>query len=108
MTEHVKVMLEHLREEDEDKIYWIDALCIDQANIEERCKQVRLMGQIYEMASKVTIWLGPEGDDSGVLEEFIHRLEDALSECRKLKLYEDESIFLMAGAGKDSIEWIAL
>jgi len=108
VTENVKIMLEHLREEDKDKVYWIDALCINQANLEERNKQVRLMGQIYEIASQVTIWLGPEGHDSGVLEEFIPRLADALSECRKLNVHDEESILLKAQTSRDATEWVAL
>jgi Heterokaryon incompatibility protein (HET) len=37
---------------------WVDALCIDQTNMEERASQVRLMGDIYSSASLVIIWLG--------------------------------------------------
>lgn len=38
--------------------YWIDAMCIDQANIPERNKQVGQMGQIYSKAFLVYLWLG--------------------------------------------------
>jgi hypothetical protein len=37
---------------------WIDALCINQDNIEERNHQVGLMGTIYRRARAVLIWLG--------------------------------------------------
>jgi len=37
---------------------WIDALCINQADFEERNSQVLLMGNIYSSASEVLIWLG--------------------------------------------------
>ncbi|KAL1638651.1 hypothetical protein SLS58_008682 [Diplodia intermedia] len=39
---------------------WIDQLCIDQKNLEERGRQVRLMGEIYSSALRTLIWLGPE------------------------------------------------
>ncbi len=39
---------------------WIDAICIDQSNDEERGHQVRLMRKIYEAAQCVSIWLGKE------------------------------------------------
>ncbi|KAI1018550.1 hypothetical protein LB503_005600 [Fusarium chuoi] len=48
----------HLRRPDEDRVLWIDALCIDQTNIKERGHQVSRMGEIYEKADKVVIWLG--------------------------------------------------
>lgn len=41
---------------------WIDALCIDQSNIQERNHQVQMMGRIYADASLVIAWLGPGGD----------------------------------------------
>ena len=37
---------------------WVDALCIDQTNIQERASQVSLMGDIYSTADRVIIWLG--------------------------------------------------
>lgn len=37
---------------------WADAICIDQQNIEERGKQVQLMGMIYWKADRVLVWLG--------------------------------------------------
>lgn len=39
---------------------WIDGLCIDQNNIQERNAQVALMARIYKTAISVRIWLGPE------------------------------------------------
>lgn len=41
-----------------DRILWIDALCIDQSNLEERGHQVRVMGEIYSNANHVLAWLG--------------------------------------------------
>jgi hypothetical protein len=38
---------------------WIDAICINQKNIEERAQQVTLMREIYSRASRVIAWLGP-------------------------------------------------
>ena len=40
--------------------YWIDALCIDQENIEERNVQVQRMKEIYGRARAVIVWLGQE------------------------------------------------
>ncbi|EMC92640.1 hypothetical protein BAUCODRAFT_40580, partial [Baudoinia panamericana UAMH 10762] len=37
---------------------FIDAICIDQGNIEERGMQVTLMGEIYKSAQEVVVWLG--------------------------------------------------
>lgn len=46
----------------EDWIF-VDAICINQDDLEERAQQVRIMGKIYETASLVTIWLGQQNED---------------------------------------------
>ena len=58
--------LRHLRSPSAERVLWIDAICIDQNNIEERSHQVRLMGDIYSNASAVIIWLGLESDTSRI------------------------------------------
>ena len=43
---------------------WVDAICINQADTEERSEQVSRMRDIYESAWQVVIWLGREADNS--------------------------------------------
>jgi len=40
------------------QLIWADAVCINQDDIAERNKQVRMMGRIYAEAAVVTAWLG--------------------------------------------------
>jgi hypothetical protein len=37
---------------------WIDAICIDQGNLDERAEQVQLMKRIYDEATSLVVWLG--------------------------------------------------
>ncbi|PVH99482.1 heterokaryon incompatibility, partial [Periconia macrospinosa] len=39
---------------------WIDQICIDQSNLQERSQQVSLMGEIYQSALEVLVWTGQE------------------------------------------------
>jgi hypothetical protein len=41
---------------------WVDAICINQVNTEERNQQVQLMDRIFSQATEVSAWLGE--DDS--------------------------------------------
>lgn len=41
---------------------WIDAICINQADLDKRCEQVQPMKDIYSSAEEVLIWLGYCGD----------------------------------------------
>ncbi|KKY15905.1 putative heterokaryon incompatibility protein [Phaeomoniella chlamydospora] len=45
---------------------WIDAICINQADLKEREQQVQIMRQIYGQAEEVLIWLDEEDDISAV------------------------------------------
>ncbi|KAK0744768.1 heterokaryon incompatibility protein-domain-containing protein [Apiosordaria backusii] len=41
---------------------WIDAVCINQSDNDEKSVQVQIMSYIYSRAAEVVIWLGPEPD----------------------------------------------
>ncbi|KAM5359124.1 hypothetical protein ACJZ2D_014730 [Fusarium nematophilum] len=56
------------------RLLWIDAICINQEDIDERNFQVRLMWHIYAIAGQVSVWLGEEADDSAVAMEMIRML----------------------------------
>lgn len=57
--------LQYLRLRDEARVIWIDALCINQEDLQEREHQVQRMADIYNRACKVIAWLGPDHDDAG-------------------------------------------
>ena len=59
MTENLHAALLRLKE-DRVEYAWVDALCIDQENMEERSIQVRRMGTIFRVALEVAVWLGVE------------------------------------------------
>ena len=58
VTDNLHNALRHLRLHDQDRVLWIDAICIDQTNAQERSSQVMKMGDIFRHAHKVVIWLG--------------------------------------------------
>lgn len=50
---------------------WIDAMCINQADAEERTHQVQYMRSIFSSAHKVIAWLGPAHHDSDVVFDYL-------------------------------------
>lgn len=54
--------LKHLRFENDIRHLWVDAICIDQSNIDERNHEVLRMGDIYRLAYRVIIWLGDRSE----------------------------------------------
>lgn len=43
---------------------WVDAVCINQGDLDERSQQVAMMRDVYASAERVVIWLGEDGDGS--------------------------------------------
>ena len=58
ITESLYTALRDLRIWREPRIIWADAICINQDDDVERAEQVRYMGEIYENAERVIVWLG--------------------------------------------------
>ncbi|KAI0153737.1 heterokaryon incompatibility protein-domain-containing protein [Pestalotiopsis sp. NC0098] len=59
--------LRHLRRRNAIITLWVDALCIDQSNVQERNHQVQHMRQIYETAEETIVYLGPQdGGNTGL------------------------------------------
>ena len=58
VTTNLEAGLRHLRGNVNEKVLWIDAVCIDQGSNEEKNYQVPLMRTIYANASIVRVWLG--------------------------------------------------
>ncbi|KIW00860.1 uncharacterized protein PV09_07617 [Verruconis gallopava] len=48
-------------------LWWIDAVCINQSDNEEKSWQVQMMREIYEKATRVAAWIGPAADNSALL-----------------------------------------
>ena len=63
-------LFNHRRHPD-GQIMWIDALCINQEDLEERAKQVMRMTTIYARAEIVFCWLGASSEDSDLAMETI-------------------------------------
>jgi hypothetical protein len=54
--------LRQLRYTDKPRMLWADAICINQTNDAEKSSQVRKMGDIYQAAKQVLVWLGRDND----------------------------------------------
>ncbi|OCK74878.1 HET-domain-containing protein [Lepidopterella palustris CBS 459.81] len=64
ITANCAQVLRRVRDPHRPRVLWIDAICIDQTNIQERSNQVRFMHRIYRGASNVIICLGEASPDS--------------------------------------------
>lgn len=73
VTRNLYCALDHIRDQQQSKLMWIDAICIDQRNIQERNSQVRFMKDIYRAATHVLAWLGPACHNSDLIFDVFSR-----------------------------------
>ncbi|KAL8760735.1 MAG: hypothetical protein Q9184_003093 [Pyrenodesmia sp. 2 TL-2023] len=76
VTRNLDVALRYLRQRDEPRVLWIDAVCIDQSNLAEKTHQVGMMGNIYRNAARVLVWLGESDKDIRKAMAFLQRADE--------------------------------
>ncbi len=75
---NLAVALRHLRRQKVDRMLWVDAVCINQNDIDERNRQVAMMSEIYEHADSVVVFLGADDErPCSELFDFLHALRAA-------------------------------
>ena len=65
ITRNLAEALPYLRYKNKPRILWIDAICVNQRDLKERGHQVKRMANLYELADRVVVWLGPARNNSG-------------------------------------------
>ena len=67
VSEPLYFMLEGLREREKEAVVWIDAICINQEDMDEKRWQILLMGDLYASAAQVVGWISFHPHSSGAL-----------------------------------------
>ncbi|KAH7310126.1 heterokaryon incompatibility protein-domain-containing protein [Rhexocercosporidium sp. MPI-PUGE-AT-0058] len=75
---------------------WIDAICINQADADEKACQIPLMTKIYQDAQRVLVWLGPAADGSAKLLDTLDSLTNPLRNAKGVIELSDKT-FVSAG-----------
>ncbi|KAK4497996.1 hypothetical protein PRZ48_010652 [Zasmidium cellare] len=96
ITENLKEMLLDLRDTQDARSLWIDGICINQEDYEERAEQVKQMRSVYSYAERVVVWLGTEDK---------YKARAAFAVARKLaSWYKDETTWHTALSRRDETE----
>ena len=75
ITPNLDCALRHLRQPGCNRILWVDALSINQDDVEEKAYQIKLMRPIYALASGVLLWLGPRTNETDAAMRSIERFD---------------------------------
>ena len=118
LTPDLAAVLRQLRRQNITRVLWIDQICINQQDLEERSAQVKyMMGSIYSRAKSTVIWLGEAAHDTHMAVNFMHGLCDALAAHEDLdtrdrfvyaglETHIEPSQFLVPA--RESADWSAL
>ncbi|KAJ4147292.1 hypothetical protein LMH87_001826 [Akanthomyces muscarius] len=92
VAETVEKALRQLRHSQKKVYAWVDQVCINQADNEEKGHQVQQMHHIYGEANTVVAWIGMPFRDSGFLFEFLEQMGIAIlkRQWKKLAKLVDE------------------
>ena len=67
--------LKHIRSRHRPQVLWADAICINQTDTSERNVQLRNVGEIFEKADEVIVWLGNGSCESRFAIEFLNKMD---------------------------------
>ncbi|KAE8343411.1 heterokaryon incompatibility protein-domain-containing protein [Aspergillus arachidicola] len=76
ITANLHAALVNLRDHQIESVLWVDAICINQNDLDEKNKQIPLMRTIYAQANRVIIWLGEAFQDGDKALETIRDLAE--------------------------------
>ncbi|UNI19424.1 hypothetical protein JDV02_005608 [Purpureocillium takamizusanense] len=79
VTKDLAAALAQLCLPDRARTLWIDAICINQSDPDERSVQVSMMGSIYRAAKRVLVWVGSARNDTKLAFTQLDRLAAAIS-----------------------------
>lgn len=80
-----------LRRSDAIRTFWIDAVCINQADKDEKAQQVSMMGDIYARSQRTVVYLGPGDGTVHLLRENMQIRPGAVSFPPKLKTKREDA-----------------
>ncbi|KAF5980771.1 het-domain-containing protein [Fusarium coicis] len=78
VTQNLFEALTYLRHSESDRTLWIDAICINQLDDDERTAQIHQMHQVYGNAKEAVAWIGKANSDTHEIFDSIASKGDVL------------------------------
>ncbi|PMD46841.1 heterokaryon incompatibility, partial [Hyaloscypha variabilis F] len=103
ITQNLFEALRQLRKGGE-RVLWIDAICINQSDDDEKSAQIPYMRNIYKLADRVVIWLGTADADAIAAFEWIDRAAGSVVKKSEEELNRARGFPPFKGAGSEKWE----
>lgn len=91
VTENAHRALCELRWRGRACLFWVDAVCINQRDSDERAQQVAMMGRIYASAVRTMVWLGEDDKDAEYLNDVIGKAHRGFENAH---MPDDDTMFI--------------
>ncbi|OAQ60465.1 heterokaryon incompatibility [Pochonia chlamydosporia 170] len=112
VTENLHAALQYLHGKSRGLPIWVDAISINQKDIPEKSRQLRIMPHIYSRAASVVVWLGPQyiTTDTDVEENLQKTIQDVAGDeyWKRVWILQEigkaRKIRVCIGSG-DALEW---
>jgi hypothetical protein len=96
VTDNLYAALLELRHHTMERTMWVDAMCINQDNREEKEHQIRIMAKIYSQANLVIVWLGEAAEFSDqVLEQILAAGRDMSTHLSSNNAIQEQTMALL-------------
>lgn len=105
VTKNLHSALVNLRFTQRQRVLWVDALCINQDDTEERDNQVQKMGTIYSKASRVIVWLGEQTEESRKAFSMIHKKWSKAFNRRYIRIFPEDNFSDDFEDGLKTTDW---
>lgn len=99
ITKNLEIAPQHLRHETEGLVLWVDVLCINQNNNQEKMHQVQFMKEMYSGAKETCLWLGQAADGSDLAMDIVGSMnpEDVNDPANTLSTVELSALAALQG-----------
>jgi hypothetical protein len=98
ISQNLEAALRHLRKPDVERTVWVDAICINQGDDDEKKREVARMRAIYHSAQCVVVWFGTNSADSDAALDFAESL---------FRVFQNYCISYGVGyEGEGNFDWI--
>ena len=107
-TVNLDLALRRIRRLDMALLLWVDQICINQDDLQEKNQQVAIMDTIYQHAWTTLAWLGDDSDNSSDALDTVLATRDALQtypDGKPLNVDDFKRLYLPA---PDSLKWLEL
>ncbi|KAK8086074.1 heterokaryon incompatibility protein [Apiospora phragmitis] len=90
VTRNLRDALAQLRLPDQPRTLWADALCINQANLDEKSRQILIMHRIYQACRRCVVWLGRADEHTDAALDMVQLFAELV--CRKVNVSTMEEL----------------